>query len=903
VVDFTSPKESENYKSLLTFISQHEDRGSEIKEALSEILWLTNTPGHLLHFGWITEGLGQLLSACDTLKYASEDTRHWDEAFLYNLKIWVGWHSLHKEELMQIMPEDFTAKPGSNKNPMSRYGLKRFGLYSALFCGQEMEYGRTAWDLLALRFLLAHVRLTRLKWPKNEYESYAGKDEYPFSSLKVYPASKNLRQLSYAKFSEIISRITMDELVGKSRISRVDPSETLGIWMDQQDRAEDRPEPVSSRSNVRRESFASLEEKASPLLNRAIDLLRFLKDAERVDEGEDKHTSNGGKKRGKKQVNALRREHQFGHGYVVIDDYLVVQRIEVDIDDPWAGEEAISLVSEPLGEEGQKERFEILPHLDLHPKEFEDGASLSLVETDCGDTRHNAMSMALAARGRQRQLTIQAQWFRWGYNNLTMAQVKFLDGRLREQISFFAGHERLSDAELLSYECCLLLLVMLWTGSKLSRAVELTIHHKRVFESDSLLGIYAHKDDGGNGELSYEWRFKALEPDYLSNPSFDGKALRERNKSFWLPDAFGVVKHLMDYRECHQQNKKEQKLFLRLQSEYEQPVKAILKNEINKTLIGDGITLHKIENFLFQQIVAEKGDVTAASYITGQGHHASNVTIFYTTPELNVLRSIYKLAIDPIALEIHGAYNTVRIKKTFDTEHVGARHCVRLPGYRQAIDAIKADLRVLSDYSDWKEFVEFHNTYTAYVVFMFGFATAARAIKNPLVVAVNVDEHGLSTLADKDTDPPYHARLIWLPNLVKDQLEDYSRHLSATTQWLFLKHPGRKYEGSDQPCYFITANNYIQPVSPSNLEWFYKKYIDVPANAHRRFLRTELMEEGMPIESLNALMGHWGQGEEPWGPFSSFNVPRHIRCLQIYLEPLISELGFEFISSGLGEEI
>jgi hypothetical protein len=49
----------------------------------------------------------------------------------------------------------------------------------------------------------------------------------------------------------------------------------------------------------------------------------------------------------------------------------------------------------------------------------------------------------------------------------------------------------------------------------------------------------------------------------------------------------------------------------------------------------------------------------------------------------------------------------------------------------------------------------------------------------------------------------------------------------------------------------------------------------------------------MPLESINAFMGHWSNGEEPWGPYSSFNVPAHIETLRRFVEPLLKELGFK----------
>jgi hypothetical protein len=55
----------------------------------------------------------------------------------------------------------------------------------------------------------------------------------------------------------------------------------------------------------------------------------------------------------------------------------------------------------------------------------------------------------------------------------------------------------------------------------------------------------------------------------------------------------------------------------------------------------------------------------------------------------------------------------------------------------------------------------------------------------------------------------------------------------------------------------------------------------------------------MDVESVDALMGHWSAGEEPWGRFSSFNVMKHLAHLRRFLEPLLDELGFRLIRNPL----
>lgn len=67
--------------------------------------------------------------------------------------------------------------------------------------------------------------------------------------------------------------------------------------------------------------------------------------------------------------------------------------------------------------------------------------------------------------------------------------------------------------------------------------------------------------------------------------------------------------------------------------------------------------------------------------------------------------------------------------------------------------------------------------------------------------------------------------------------------------------------------------------------------IRIKPNTHRRFLRTELIERRCPPEVIDAFLGHWQQGEEPYGPFSSFSARSYVETLRTYLEPLLAEIG------------
>jgi DNA-binding transcriptional MerR regulator len=128
--------------------------------------------------------------------------------------------------------------------------------------------------------------------------------------------------------------------------------------------------------------------------------------------------------------------------------------------------------------------------------------------------------------------------------------------------------------------------------------------------------------------------------------------------------------------------------------------------------------------------------------------------------------------------------------------------------------------------------------------------------------------------------------------MVRKQLGFYAMHLSATRVNLQTRGVPISEQVISLPCFLITNSGRLATVSPGTLRSYFDEYLDVPANSHRRFLRTELLEMGHPVESIDALMGHWSLGEEPWRSDSSFSFRRHTELLQQNLVPLIASLGF-----------
>jgi len=85
-------------------------------------------------------------------------------------------------------------------------------------------------------------------------------------------------------------------------------------------------------------------------------------------------------------------------------------------------------------------------------------------------------------------------------------------------------------------------------------------------------------------------------------------------------------------------------------------------------------------------------------------------------------------------------------------------------------------------------------------------------------------------------------------------------------------------------------------VRPATIVHQTSQFFPFPANFARRFVRTELLEDGVPPEVMDAWMGHWWQGEEPWGPYSTFSYSQYRQTLESKLVPFLDDLGIRPIS-------
>lgn len=725
-------------------------------------------------------------------------------------------------------------------HPLNRHGITIYSAYSVVLCRAEHPEAETAWCELALTFLLAHAHAASKYVSVKRYARYPFEDRIPDIPNDTYPASRVLREMTHWDKDELPD------------IAGAPPASLPGLrfWI----------------GSLIEGDYEQAVATYVRYVLRAYGKLPWARTQRR-----------GGSKRERKGRGVV---GFVDHGHGRSQWNLIEVDTDPDIDLPIA--RIFDCVQSDVNE-----------LLDEAPDESVNPSALDLVEHSCRDTLRSAASVALSAIGRQKATTMASQDFGWRYDGLTMQEAILTHHELVAALeALLKRNPAVADVRVAD---TLTLLIMLWTGVEPKVAAGIYHVGERRRELKVELGIYRNEEMKKGGAA--EWRRKAVMPDYKGNQLLGQGLSRRRRDSVWLPDLFGVWKWVQRVDDLPWKGRHRHCILPTAPDE--QTLKRRLASRLSEITSDPGrITLPKLRRYVQDRVMAVSGDVTVASLICARVEPRAYPRLFYSLLDMGHLRRVY---VDALEQESHAivddsAWIAEQRNRKTKTWFVGARQCLTTSAFKNLIGDVLLRLERASGYTDLEGFIRFHNLYTAYTIWLFQTAIAGRATKDPLLRPQDIDpEWGISTIRDKDTERPYHARLVWVPLPVIDQLALYASHKKRVEAELLLR--GRRFE--DSSGFYLGESFLAQPLNPTLWKHHLSFPGSVPINAHRRYMRTELVERGCPIESVDAMLGHWALGEEPWAPDSSFQVGRHIKDLRCVVTPILQELGWKVIASPL----
>jgi hypothetical protein len=520
--------------------------------------------------------------------------------------------------------------------------------------------------------------------------------------------------------------------------------------------------------------------------------------------------------------------------------------------------------------------------------------------------KHNAVAMS-------NQL-LPTQWGKLTLQELTLF-LRSVSKLIRDKEARISYSGSISNQELAA-----MLTAMYWTGN------DLTIVHEYRFcktRHDLPKAESLGPNDFRFVFDSEEWVHGSLRPDYKS-------LLKELAKPF-LNDTYNyvilpiqngtavILRRCLATRVDETKKKwRSKKIFEQSLADYDIAVTAFLRSINRKYKIR--LTKTRIANDLFQRLYQYGGDIVEPMLITGRGHYLGMVPLHYSSPSLYRLQTVYtgtcQLISEAIYQSLEKPVKPAKVNKdqfpetAASQKYAGGRHYLikgmvtkLVNGEQGLVQRFKECLKFVGFNDYW---VCLHNDYTLYVVEMLGFATGYRAVRDPLESLAQIDwETGFACISDKDDLDYYNARLVWIPSLVRDQIRNYQQHCRLLGERLMLINPrlakkllthGDHSDGAVPFLFLLQTNGRLLKLRPSEIYKRLQDVFPVPVNANRSYLRNRLRELDCPGEMVNYFLGHWENGEEPFGPYSSLSPQAYKQTFAPLLEQIMKEDGWRNIT-------
>ncbi|AZT82589.1 hypothetical protein EHN06_02990 [Marinobacter sp. NP-4(2019)] len=865
-------------KSALTWVPPKDSKAHQIfivkaveagfsATVVRDFFYQINAHPELISFVQISRNLIDILQLpCDEWQdnEAGIDFRAWQSL--------CQWATENAQSLTDAIGPSFDERPKRHRhNPLLRKGVTRHPLYSALWNVQENPELRSHYAAVQAQALYAHALAIQEAHTAEAYESYDGDNPLLDSPRSASAMGYTVRALSYA--------VAEDELLVLQPF--VSPK-TFG--------SEVRACLWSMDFAGESAEILQVDKAKEKRQNGLRDLVYFVERA------------HGNKSWAFRESYGLKEGSGGGiaePGHV--DFQTMASGLEVNL-----GTGVSDRFVPALPPKGS-----IAGRLKVDESPFDDGEGSYFFSdeeesgTSDGAKASNPTASFLRARNQARHIAMANQYLPWRYESLTDQEIH----NIAMAASSYLNRPALisgSKQEKAFYELALLTLIVLWTGVSWGKAIRLRIQRgrfkrrKRCEESEDLEEQYLRLSMSPGRNL---WCIESTYPEYKTQLKVPVETTRPIFDYVLLPDLYGLTDRVLDLLKLRgKKPSPKAKVFTHSAKLYRKAFKKLVHDAGE----SERVTWGRWEKVMFDAITAETGDVVDAVAITGEPHALAQTKCFYYSPNAGDLTDRYVTVATQLAkqaelpLEVDGGSHFIGAE--YRKGHVGSRACASKLAVMNAVSNLKARLGAARTYDQWSDFAEYHNVFTFYTVQMLAFATGYRAVKTPLFSLEEINgQLRLTALSDKDNEQKRKTRLSYLPDMVLRQLEHYELHLKVLEASNDFRLKSQA-ETEKETCFFLRSADGRDGklvVSPKTMLRHLDEFLGLPANAHRRFMRTELREADCPPDYVNAFMGHASFGEEPWSRYSSLSSRQYRDMMTRYLEPIMEELGFTPVASRL----
>ncbi len=464
-------------------------------------------------------------------------------------------------------------------------------------------------------------------------------------------------------------------------------------------------------------------------------------------------------------------------------------------------------------------------------------------------------------------------------------------------------------------ELAALLTTLFWLGQRVEDAVTFLLYNHSPGAKDKASGFVAIKGSRGYWWMTPATPFRSRLPD-------DKQQIQacQTVSHVSLCSGIGIEQIISDY--IIQEHKNRSKfLFSKKLDTYQEMLSKFIS--LVNSRHATRLTANRISDYLFDAIERHPGaDLTAAMYIVGREHFLGRNPSYYTAIPAQKLQSIYQEVCKSIR-DCHfmerPREGQTRINSELHprllrgSEYIGSPFCPTSETVQGLVAALKESLaKATAAPAGIMKLLRMHNSMTRYTAFMIAYGTGFRAVRDPFLSAAAVDwKSGFAVLNDKDNEDGYNSRLIWIPPDCLQQLKLFKEHqqnllcrLSILIPNISARLKNRRRLSPGRFMFYAKRDDdsgeYLaKPLSPKLLGQKLRDVFALPINANRHYLRSTMLARGCPVEVINAYMGHFERGEEPWGKFSGLSPIAYRNALDHFLTPLMRDDGWAPMS-GLG---
>lgn len=325
------------------------------------------------------------------------------------------------------------------------------------------------------------------------------------------------------------------------------------------------------------------------------------------------------------------------------------------------------------------------------------------------------------------------------------------------------------------------------------------------------------------------------------------------------------------------------------------------------------LTPSRISHYLFSAIGELTGDVALASLAAGRPHRLSDTALHYLSvvgeqlsqAAITATSQIERRAIDELIAQQAAPVRRIRTVQPIRTSgHVGSPIHPRLPVVQDLATRLRASINAAKLNVVSLQFrVDVHNALAQYLHWMLRFATGLRHVTVPLPGWDRIDRRrAIAYISDKDDVASYSSRIVPVPAMMLNQLVAWAEHCAILDDHLagLRVAPSGKTNANEVIFYLslklgkIHIHSANSNVARSQLHSAVPHF-KLPANCNRHYLRSTLAELQCPAELIDAFMGHWTRGREPWGRFSALSPHDYVECIRPFQEKMMESLGFSVV--------